>query len=746
MAGLDDGENFFGDDDLDTLPEAALEELENNAIQFTQAQTQAARLQPPPSSDYGDDFDDEDLDDAVVIDQSRTVPSAPSYSNRNVFGQPPQRDQFRPQQHPNPSPILPNRQRPNPPPKYSQPNRYQPRPATPQNDSMQAEQGSAPSTQTNSEVERLQSIIEELTKERNALKVDVSSKAGEISIVRSKHETIIREYEREIAAQRRITEDKMANQQKALEAARIAEKNAATERDFIKRDLAEESERVRKLNKAREAEKKGLDLVTTPKKKKALPHRDGFDDDEIEVLSPSRISPSKFQKRNAGSPSKPGKRKRKTAESPASALQVIHSEKSTESVQQTPILDEALIAKLGIQDDRFDFLGMMLDHRVDGTGFRTFEELGKHAYPSAPNESFQAIILGKIPSLGFKKSSKDLEVHFCELLITIWANCAKEDHYAPVYLFIDMLTFALELNTSSIAPHIIDTLLPVAQLTADQVAIKRFQKCRGPLEKYIDVTACMSLLYLAAQGCLSDQEDITRFWKLMRWDLVLFMLSTTQGLTDMCLMIDLLSTSIAPETFGALPTEMTYFEQTNHTLDKICYYLVETPARLLPADNGEPASQVMISENWPASDIFQLRIRLLQLLVAMSRSPFSCSILEANHLFIGRLVSLLSDELDKLYDFKPGRHDSARIITLGFRLLYHLVTKYENLDMQKKLSVIPGGTQKYILCLSRLHYSEDDLVLEAGIEPDIAGLAFELLGLLVTPEEGDAIHAAFSGA
>ena len=71
---------------------------------------------------------------------------------------------------------------------------------------------------------------------------------------------------------------------------------------------------------------------------------------------------------------------------------------------------------------------MMLDHRVDGNGLRTFEELGKHAYPSAPNESFQAIILGKIPSLGFKKSSKDLEVDFCELLINIWANCAKEEH------------------------------------------------------------------------------------------------------------------------------------------------------------------------------------------------------------------------------------------------------------------------------------------------------------------------------
>ncbi|CZS89244.1 related to protein UVS-3 (presumed DNA repair and checkpoint control protein) [Rhynchosporium agropyri] len=732
MAGLDDGDSFFGDDDLDALPEDTLQDLEYNAIQFTQAQTQA-RIQPAPSSDYGDEFDDEDLDDAVVIDQSRTAPLIPLYRNRNTSGLPTQRDQRRPQQYPTPSPVLPNRQHPNPPPQFNEPSRYQPQQIVRQNNVFREEQGSAPLPQPNSEVERLQSIIEELTKERNSLKNDVNSKAGEISIVRTKHETTIKEYEREMAAQRKLGEDKLAKQQKALEAARIAEENAATERDFIKRDLAEETELVRKLNKARDTGKKGLDVVT-PKKKKANPLRDGFDDDEIEIISPSKLSPSKFQKRNVGSPSKPGKRKRKAVESPAGALQVIHSEESTESIQQAPMLDEALIARLGIQDDRFDFLGMMLDHRVNGNGVRTFEELGKHAHPSAPDESFQAIILGKIPSLGFKKTSKDLEVDFCQLLVTMWANCVEESHYAPVYLLIDMLTFALELSAYAIAPNIIDSLVLVAQLTADRVAIKRFQKCRDPLEKYIDVTACMSLLYLAAQGCMHDQEHITRFWRRMRWDLVLFMLSTNQGLTDMCLMIDLLSTSITPETFGAAATEMTYFEQTNHTLNKIAWHLVETPATLLSIEGEEPAGTTVISENWAESDIYKLRIRLLHLLIAMSRSSFACGILESNDLFIGRLVSLLSDEMDAL----------ARIITLGFRLLYHLVTKYENIDMQKKLSVIAGGPQKYILLLSRLHFSEDDLVLESLIEPDIAGLAFELLGLLVTPEEGDAIHDAFS--
>lgn len=129
----------------------------------------------------------------------------------------------------------------------------------------------------------------------------------------------------------------------------------------MKQDLAE-SERVRRLNIA--TEKK--DSVITPKKKKALPHRDGFDDDEIEVLSPSKISPSKFRGRN-GTPTKPGKRKRKAVESPAPALDVIQAhEPSIEGAEQkVSIFDEGLVARLGIQDDRFD-VGILLTRNKQG--------------------------------------------------------------------------------------------------------------------------------------------------------------------------------------------------------------------------------------------------------------------------------------------------------------------------------------------------------------------------------------------
>jgi hypothetical protein len=189
------------------------------------------------------------------------------------------------------------------------------------------------------------------------LKAEVNAKSGEIAIVRSKNEQLTKEKNRQKETLTKLHADKEAKWQKEMESTRIAEKKAAVERDFVKQDLIEEAERVRRLRKAQEAEKKGAG-VTTPKKKKPLPHRDGFDDDEVEMLSPSKMSPSRFQKRLAGSPSSKGagKRKRKTMESPIAALEVTNAE---EPVVEKPglqdlILDDSIIESLGRQDDRFD--------------------------------------------------------------------------------------------------------------------------------------------------------------------------------------------------------------------------------------------------------------------------------------------------------------------------------------------------------------------------------------------------------
>src|ERR1700722_5322103 len=96
MAGQDDGDDFFSDSDFDDLPHNALDELENNAILHTQHQTQATQIiNAPPSSDYGDGLDDEDLDDAIVFDEAQGVPERLLAMQPASAGLATQREQFR---------------------------------------------------------------------------------------------------------------------------------------------------------------------------------------------------------------------------------------------------------------------------------------------------------------------------------------------------------------------------------------------------------------------------------------------------------------------------------------------------------------------------------------------------------------------------------------------------------------------------------------------------------------------------
>ncbi|KAF8858325.1 hypothetical protein BDZ45DRAFT_674110 [Acephala macrosclerotiorum] len=732
MAGYDDDEEVFDDDDFDALPDDAFVELENNAIQFTQAQTQAARGKVvAPSSDYGDDLDDVDFDEDVLIDEARSTPAIIAPPPRSIPVHATQQEQFRQQRYENannsnPVSQLANRTRPTPP-RFTESDHVHPPVAIPLNDSVVAEQGSQPSAASDIKVENLQKQLEELIKERNALKNELNAKAGEISIVRSKQEKTSKEFERKLADIRKENEEKLAKQQYALEQARNKEKSAATERDFIRRDLAEESERVRRLNKSRDVEKK--DVNVTPKKKKSLPHRDGFDDDEIEIISPSRISPSKFQKRILGSPSKPGKRKRKVVESPAGALEIIQPEVHPAVNSNNLALDEAILAKLDIRDDRFDFIGTMLDHRIDANHLRTVEELGKYALPSSPKESFQSIILGQIPALGFKKQSKDLSIDFCNLLIALWGKCKDELYLKPIHLLTDMLTFALELHTSKIAPGIVDSLVEVTATTIELVAIRRFKNL--PEEHQVNTTACIRLLYLVAQGCMSLPENITRFWKLMRWEFVLAMVSTNQREEDYLTMYKMLSTSMAKESWGPIPKGEMLAYESGKIMDHLLKEMIKVPF-------------LSGTERIGHDKFYRIRLHLLQLFTSMTRSPVASRALAGHPKAIGLFVDLVSEEMDNLYNYRSGSEKSARLISLVMRLLYHLVTKYENIDMQKKLAAVPGGPQKYLLCLSRLNYAEDDLLLESGIDPDATPFAAEMLDMYVSPEEGDSIHAAFN--
>jgi hypothetical protein len=139
-----------------------------------------------------------------------------------------------------------------------------------------------------------------------------------------------------------------AKQQRELEAARQSERAAAVERDFLKQDTAE-AVRARRVAQVKE---KTTTEPLTPRKKKLLAHRDGFDDDEIEFLSPSKNSPNKLRK--TSTPTKPGKRKRKVPDSPAGPLEVIDAAEPAPPPPPQSFLAEELLKKLSVQDDRYD--------------------------------------------------------------------------------------------------------------------------------------------------------------------------------------------------------------------------------------------------------------------------------------------------------------------------------------------------------------------------------------------------------
>ncbi|EMR87235.1 putative dna repair protein rad26 protein [Botrytis cinerea BcDW1] len=728
MAPHEDGENNFSDDDfLNDIPADALDELENNAIAFTQAQIKA-----PPSSDYGDDFDDDDLDDAVVVDEARSAPAVVPYVPRNNLNQAVRQEQFQQQNYEDADNV-------------NRPRDYI-GPARPRQSDHLPQPFSNPVSRENSNLSRqatqlvagddneaLRRLVQELQEKNKVLEQETLSKNGEISILRGRIDKSEKEYERTQAAKEKLHAEQLAKLQKDREAAETAARNATIERDFTKQDLFEETERAKRLNKAKNSKDA---LVMTPKKTKPMPFRDGFDDDEIELLSPSKMSPSKFQKRQPGTPSRAAKRKRKANDSPsASALDMLPVPDILSQPQKTPLLDESILERLVLQDDRSDFLAAMLDHRPNRDHLRTLEALGKHSLPSSPKESFSSLILGEMPRIGMKKPISEVPAEFCLFLIQLWSKCMDEKFYTPIYLFVDILTFALESKTLSIVPHIIDQLIPLVQKTADLVAIPRFKSepC-DPYDKDINVSACLALTHLAALGCVPEQEHITRFWKLMRWDFVLLMLSQNQPVADFEWMLRILSTGVLKDSFGSNPDDNPKFRaSTNagHIIERLTYPLFEVPCLPMSVAKVDP------------DVVLKLRLEIVSLMTGMTRSPYAGNALASHPTAIGRLISLISDELDGLYDHKSGREDSARLISLATRLLFHLVTRYE-FDMQKKLSVIRGGSQKYLLCLARLNFSEDDLVFESGIDPDIPGCALEMLEMVVTPEEGEAIQEALS--
>lgn len=536
--------------------------------------------------------------------------------------------------------------------------------------------------------------------------------------------------------------DESARQKIEIEKARAELQKIATEKDFLENDLAEGTKQIRNLQRAI---KKGPEIgtgkenqPTTPRKSKALPHGDGFDDDEVQPMSPSKLAiRSKKNTPKAGA-----KRKRKVAEeSPVKPLdlaspkpvdsfeEVSHGQRDTAPTPIAPIPRRP--------DQRFQLTQQILDHRFEPEAPRTFERLATFAFPSSPNQPLSTLLLDKMSTLTFKRESENFPVAIGMIVISLWSQCMEEGYHQPVHLLVDLIKFILIHNPIKTAPDLTNDLMSLVQSTADIILVPRCKKQPPrPDRASISTTECLEIMQMMAYDCQCDMDETHRFWRTMRFDFIMMLLNLIIPLGEIHLMLSLLHTSVLSDTFAMIipPNNGNQDASEAHIIDNLSHLLINTPRPPLGEDTPD------------AAELCSLRLDVLTLFDAMCTTTHSASALATHRLAIGCLVRLMNDELNHIYNHDYAQPLRTALVNSSTRLLFHLTQNYSHLiNMQAKLSVVPGGEKKFLIALTRLAFSEGGFY-EGGIEDDVVDCAHQMLEGRVSPEEAEGLVEAFGSS
>lgn len=164
-------------------------------------------------------------------------------------------------------------------------------------------------------------------------------KAGELSIIRARQLKLDKEHEDQLQALNKSHADDATRHKADLDAKKKEIEAYETSNRFLEHDLAQaRDERAKRLKPTKTNTGK---LTRQPSQ--SLPYRDGFDDNEIVTLSPS-----KPKDRSKSSTPKVGeKRKRNVAVSPAPHLQLnaqpsVSSSPALNAAASTPMFEELI--------------------------------------------------------------------------------------------------------------------------------------------------------------------------------------------------------------------------------------------------------------------------------------------------------------------------------------------------------------------------------------------------------------------
>lgn len=300
--------------------------------------------------------------------------------------------------------------------------------------------------------------------------------------------------------------------------------------------------------------------------------------------------------------------------------------------------------------------------------------------------------------------------------------------------------------TKSIDLIVIPLTRPVEiETTVDKTKAKIEEDARRRLSEEVNVDHALSILHSMAMSAAQTTETCQTFWQTMEFDFTLLMLNKRQELPHLQLVLQIVASSVLPETFGVIsaqPEKQATLE--THTIDRLTTLIFEKPV----APSDQPS--------YDEVELSSLQLEAVRALKAIGSTAHGSIALARHKVAIGRLFRFLHVQITMLYDlpsatWKYGEDGAelseaseihkltATLINLTTRLLHHLLCHHgELINMRDKLAVIYGGHHKFIVSLTRLAFSEP-LVYEAGIEDEVLDAAHDILDAVVNPDEAQGI-------
>lgn len=592
---------------------------------------------------------------------------------------------------------------------------------------------------------QLEQEKEEMQRQLAEAKALAETKAGEIAIVRSKQNRMTEEYDRQLAALRKTMAEEATRHREQVEAAMAKGKTLATENLFLQHDLAEEAHQRRSFKTKQRTEEKNPPI--TPRKSRVLPYRDGFDDDEIAVVSPSKSA----ARTKRATPTVPGKRKRQASQDSPAPLQL------SPAAGEPMVVDapgdnsgasfeaEHNASRAGTHNQQL--MKRLLNHRMLPGQETDLEALTKLAFPSEPHRPLSSIFMEELARLDLGSCAAE----YIYAIAPLWQRALTERLFEPVHRFACIARYVLTMNEIPI-PDLVAPLTGVLQDSVEVNAVPRFryapaarekarvvqQTPQSDLQPQVSSTEALGLLYHIACELLHMKDALENFWRHIRHTFILLMLHGSQPLKDIILILQLLLTSIRPDSFGPImPTPEEQADVQRWIVDRLSHMLSE-PAQ--PDEGAEP---------YTAHDICAMRLEVLLLLESLAFNPVAPSqehgsiIIAAHPNALPRLFRSMHDELDALYS-SPPEHDLRVALVNGLmRLIFGVMRRHgSSINMQEKLACVPGSKQKHLVVLTRLAFC-DGSVLEAGIEDDTVDMAHELLEEWTNPQEAESLAEAF---